>query len=122
MLFFFFQAEDGIRDYKVTGVQTCALPISEAGAVAAGAFDDFQDAAILVLRTPTLIWIFLGGAMVTFAVNGLIAWAAAFMERIHGLSVARVGGQFGLWALSGGVLGALGGGRMADRLQQRWRG
>src|SRR5256885_3399926 len=28
--FFFFQAEDGIRDYKVTGVQTCALPISNA--------------------------------------------------------------------------------------------
>src|SRR5256885_5678104 len=28
MSFFFFQAEDGIRDYKVTGVQTCALPIS----------------------------------------------------------------------------------------------
>src|SRR3989454_457468 len=29
-VFFFFQAEDGIRDYKVTGVQTCALPISHA--------------------------------------------------------------------------------------------
>src|SRR5256885_10635743 len=28
LLLFFFQAEDGIRDYKVTGVQTCALPIS----------------------------------------------------------------------------------------------
>src|SRR2546429_4904085 len=27
MLFFFFQAEDGIRDVAVTGVQTCALPI-----------------------------------------------------------------------------------------------
>src|SRR2546426_413380 len=27
LFFFFFQAEDGIRDYKVTGVQTCALPI-----------------------------------------------------------------------------------------------
>src|SRR5688500_20259294 len=26
---FFLQAEDGIRDYKVTGVQTCALPISD---------------------------------------------------------------------------------------------
>src|SRR5256885_9785421 len=26
-MYFFFQAEDGIRDYKVTGVQTCALPI-----------------------------------------------------------------------------------------------
>src|SRR3712207_8127113 len=27
MFFFFFQAEDGIRDIGVTGVQTCALPI-----------------------------------------------------------------------------------------------
>src|SRR5256885_11596758 len=40
--FFFFQAEDGIRDYKVTGVQTCALPIChvaqhrQRGAAAAG--------------------------------------------------------------------------------------
>src|SRR5690625_5647835 len=31
-LFFFFQAEDGIRDGHVTGVQTCALPISPAAA------------------------------------------------------------------------------------------
>src|SRR5690606_40144401 len=28
--FFFFQAEDGIRDFHVTGVQTCALPIYKA--------------------------------------------------------------------------------------------
>src|SRR5437016_9875497 len=28
VFFFFFQAEDGIRDWSVTGVQTCALPIS----------------------------------------------------------------------------------------------
>src|SRR2546426_4372437 len=35
MCFFFFQAEDGIRDYKVTGVQTCALPISRSGVAAA---------------------------------------------------------------------------------------
>src|SRR2546430_9588929 len=32
VLFFFFQAEDGIRDLTVTGVQTCALPISGAAA------------------------------------------------------------------------------------------
>src|SRR2546429_6538807 len=31
--FFFFQAEDGIRDVAVTGVQTCALPISAEDAV-----------------------------------------------------------------------------------------
>src|SRR5947209_10190363 len=34
--FFFFQAEDGIRDIGVTGVQTCALPISLPGAAKAG--------------------------------------------------------------------------------------
>src|SRR5262249_24100774 len=30
-ILFFFQAEDGIRDWSVTGVQTCALPISMTG-------------------------------------------------------------------------------------------
>src|SRR5262249_59061397 len=33
-VFFFFQAEDGIRDWSVTGVQTCALPISSAASAA----------------------------------------------------------------------------------------
>src|SRR5260370_29127900 len=32
-MFFFFQAEDGIRDSSVTGVQTCALPISITGTI-----------------------------------------------------------------------------------------
>src|SRR5207245_6105176 len=34
-IIFFFQAEDGIRDATVTGVQTCALPISAAACTAA---------------------------------------------------------------------------------------
>src|SRR2546429_1664779 len=34
LFFFFFQAEDGIRDVAVTGVQTCALPISSLSASA----------------------------------------------------------------------------------------
>src|SRR3989440_3291329 len=38
-LFFFFQAEDGIRDLIVTGVQTCALPI-------------FPDPESLIRRSP----------------------------------------------------------------------
>src|SRR6266566_9014264 len=33
---FFFQAEDGIRDYKGTGVQTCALPISNVAVITTG--------------------------------------------------------------------------------------
>src|SRR5690606_39319694 len=38
-VFFFFQAEDGIRDFHVTGVQTCALPIFDTStAIADAAF------------------------------------------------------------------------------------
>src|SRR5699024_11319379 len=36
LLTFFFQAEDGIRDRNVTGVQTCALPISPVPITSAG--------------------------------------------------------------------------------------
>src|SRR5690606_39758423 len=44
-LFFFFQAEDGIRDFHVTGVQTCALPIYDHLIIASGprlAFNEIQ--------------------------------------------------------------------------------
>jgi len=95
---------------------------SAAGEVAATAFEEFVEAATIVLRVPTLIWVFVGGALVTFAVNGLIAWAASFMQRVHGFSVSDVGREFGVWGLAGGALGALVGGRLADRLFERWPG
>src|SRR5262249_29737474 len=41
--FFFFQAEDGIRDWSVTGVQTCALPVSPLLASVMKAGDDLFD-------------------------------------------------------------------------------
>src|SRR5256885_10687061 len=46
MCFFFFQAEDGIRDYKVTGVQTCALPIS-------ALFNRFRSTCCSAWRSPS---------------------------------------------------------------------
>lgn len=95
---------------------------TEATGVAATAFEEFLHAAATVLRTPTLIWVFVGGAMVTFAMNGLIAWTPSFMRRTHGLSVAQVGAAFGMWALAGGVVGALAGGQLGDRLLQRFAG
>src|SRR5439155_4144068 len=42
LLFFFFQAEDGIRDGHVTGVQTCALPISDYGVLCEEEPDDLS--------------------------------------------------------------------------------
>ena len=95
---------------------------TEASEVAATAFGDFLQAAGTVLRTPTLIWMFVGGALVTFAVNGLIAWAPSFLERTHGLPVAAVGREFGVWGLAGGALGGLFGGRTGDWLLTRWSG
>src|SRR5690349_24236388 len=57
---FFFQAEDGIRDLYVTGVQTCALPIFQCwgrwstGAASAATVDGSQS---LTLQNASLHWI-----------------------------------------------------------------
>src|SRR5262249_59469825 len=48
--FFFFQAEDGIRDWSVTGVQTCALPISSG--LLASDVDPTQARLIQCIFTP----------------------------------------------------------------------
>src|SRR5699024_12127073 len=55
LLFFFFQAEDGIRDRNVTGVQTCALPICTARRFSAttGAWSRTAD-AVLPFGVPAL--------------------------------------------------------------------
>src|SRR5467141_926396 len=55
ILFFFFQAEDGIRYSSVTGVQTCALPIygaadEERDAAAGGDFPDQSHGVVAELR------------------------------------------------------------------------
>src|SRR5215217_7626587 len=46
-LFFFFQAEDGIRDIGVTGVQTCALPIALITGLAAAVAGPLVEIAVV---------------------------------------------------------------------------
>src|SRR5256885_12421610 len=55
---FFFQAEDGIRDYKVTGVQTCALPIWLFNALAVNALNALMGS----VGTPGGVFFMQGGA------------------------------------------------------------
>lgn len=74
----------------------------------------------IVLRTPTLIWLFAGGALITFSMNGLVAWSPSYMQRELGLTPAVVGRTIGLWGLFGGVLGTVFGGRLGDLLAERW--
>src|SRR2546429_8784178 len=54
-LFFFFQAEDGIRDVAVTGVQTCALPIFVTGSILAISSEEVTVWSPELIAHPTLI-------------------------------------------------------------------
>src|SRR5258707_11803122 len=51
--FFFFQAEDGIRDIGVTGVQTCALPIYSAAAFGCTVVVVDDDPAMMMINAMT---------------------------------------------------------------------
>jgi MFS family permease len=87
--------------------------------VPADAVDEMLEAAAIVLRTPTLIWLFIGGAFTTAAMNSLVAWSASYLQRVLDLSLVEAGRQIGLVGLVGGVLGSWIGGRLGDRLMER---
>src|SRR5205807_7368417 len=53
---FFFQAEDGIRGYKVTGVQTCALPIASTGKGAVQVLVDRYTGRSMPEMGPNMMW------------------------------------------------------------------
>lgn len=84
-----------------------------------GAVDDLLHAGRTVLRTPTLVYIFIAGAMISFGMNGLVGWGPTFMSREFGLTSGAAAALLGKWGLASGVLGALTGGVLADWLR-RW--
>jgi len=84
----------------------------------ADAVDEMLAAAAIVLRTPTLIWMFIGGALTTAAMNSLVAWSASYLQRVLDLTLLQAGRQIGLLGLVAGVLGSWIGGRLGDRLME----
>jgi len=87
--------------------------------VPADAVDEMLDAAGVVLRTPTLIWMFVGSALTTAAMNSLVAWSASYLQRVLDMSLLQAGREIGLPGLVGGVLGSWIGGRFGDKLMER---
>jgi MFS transporter, Spinster family, sphingosine-1-phosphate transporter len=72
----------------------------------------------VVLRTPTLLYVFAGGALISFGMNGLVGWAPTFMSRELNLTVAKAATLLGTWGLISGIAGALFGGMLADWLRR----
>jgi predicted MFS family arabinose efflux permease len=82
--------------------------------------DEMFDAALLVLRTPTLIWLFVGGALTSAAMNTLVAWSASYLQRELGMSLVVAARTIGPLGIVAGVLGSWAGGRLGDSLFERF--
>jgi MFS transporter, Spinster family, sphingosine-1-phosphate transporter len=83
------------------------------------AVDEMVNAGHTVLRTPTLVFVFVAGAMISFGLNGLVGWGPSYMTRQFGLDAAQAAALMGKWGLLAGVSGTLSGGFIADWLG-RW--
>ena len=94
------------------------LRIFEAGI--SSAFDDIVRAGKTVLHTPTLVYVFLAGAMISFGINGIVGWGPTFVSRELELTAAQAAGLLGKWGLIAGTAGTLFGGLLADWLRRRY--
>jgi MFS transporter, Spinster family, sphingosine-1-phosphate transporter len=63
----------------------------------------------------------LGYAAYTFALGGIAAWMPVFVQRAHRLSSGEANAQLALMLVVTGLVGALGGGWIGDRMLRRWR-
>ena len=84
------------------------------------AFDEMMGAGRIVLRTPTLVWVFVGGALISFGMNGLVGWGPTFVSRELNLTMAGAATLLGKWGLIAGTAGTLAGGWIADQLRDRF--
>ncbi|MGE0352859.1 MAG: MFS transporter [Gemmatimonadales bacterium] len=83
-----------------------------------GAVMELWGAIQSVLNTPTLVYIFIGGALISFGINGMVGWAPTFLNRALGLSTTAGAVLLGKWGLIFGTAGTLFGGWMADVLRR----
>jgi MFS transporter, Spinster family, sphingosine-1-phosphate transporter len=73
------------------------------------------------LAIPTLRWMLASGTLISFAAGGYTTWIVDFTIQVKGMSQEQARPLYALIALSGGILGVLAGGIVADRWQGRSR-
>src|SRR5207237_8487289 len=100
-LCFFFQAEDGIRDSSVTGVQTCALPISPEHPFPAGTEDCYAALTWAAASAPDLSADAGRVVVAGDSAGGNLAAVVALMAKDRS-EERRVGGECGAGAEGGG--------------------
>ena len=71
------------------------------------------------LQNRSFITATLSMAAMTFALGGLAQWAPSFLNRMHGLDVAKGNTIFGGLTVVSGIIGTLAGGWLGDRMQAR---
>lgn len=81
--------------------------------------EELHRALRVVLRTPTLLYVFVAGAMISFGLNGLVGWGPSFASRAFGWSTAQATRELGVLAVVAGSVGTLVGGYVADLLRPR---
>jgi predicted MFS family arabinose efflux permease len=80
----------------------------------------FRD-AWRAIDVPSLRWMLVSGILISFAVGGYITWFVDFVERFKHVSHEQATYTYGAIAASGGVLGVISGGKIADRIMRRRR-
>jgi MFS family permease len=73
---------------------------------------------LLVLKTPTMFWLIISGALLNFNMYAVMGFLQAFIQRYHKLPIARASVVTSIVIGAVGVIGLLGGGWAADRLQR----
>jgi sugar phosphate permease len=83
------------------------------------ALAELSEAVRRVLGTPTLVYVFLAGALISFGMNGIVGWGPTFVSRELGLDAAAAAKLLGGAGLVAGVAGTLAGGAIADTWYRR---
>jgi sugar phosphate permease len=91
------------------------------GKDADAAVEDLRAAVHRVAVTPTLVYVFISGALASFGMNGLIGWGPTFLGRALGLDAGAAGVLLGGTGVIAGVTGTLAGGGIADLWFRRTR-